>query len=216
MGEALWPYVLDFFGGILLAALFSLAFTALWVAAFAALAGAALLSGWRSEKEYAWLTIPAVIVGGFIAFWLCGWMLDAAFATPARVSGLVVAAIFPSALKVLDRSLAAVAPPSQSPPRDNDLPVSSYLSWPLPLAVALILASLLGAYSGSGGTPRGFVIALLLNPILWVAGWALWKIGQLRCPHCRRGIGSSEVRNAAVGSPICCARCGNWSVKPAG
>jgi hypothetical protein len=216
VGESLWPYILDFVRGAFAAAVFSLIFGVLWGVAFVVLGAVGLLSGWKSEKAVGSLALCSGIVSVVGGLWLCGPLIEAATATPVRASGLFLAALAPAALNALASSLPAAAPPSKLPSRANDLPVSSYLSWPLPVAVALVLASLLGAYSGSGGTPRGFLIALLLNPILWGAGWALWKIGQLRCPHCRRGIGSTEVRNAAVGSPVCCGKCGNWSTKPAG
>jgi hypothetical protein len=104
---------------------------------------------------------------------------------------------------------------SSSPPKAESLPTAKYLTWPLPAAAFSALASGLGAYAGGGSTPRGIAMALMLNPFLWISIYCCYKVGQLRCPHCRRGRPSRKYRNAAVGSPIPCEKCENWFIKPA-
>jgi hypothetical protein len=100
-----------------------------------------------------------------------------------------------------------------SPAKDS-LPSAKYLAWPIPLVLIGSIASVIGAYAGGGGSPRGVGVALAVNPLLWVAIYAVFKVGKLQCPHCRRGRPSLKHRNAAAGTPIHCDKCGNWFAKP--
>lgn len=106
-------------------------------------------------------------------------------------------------------------PPLPEPPVNASLPSAKYLAWPLPAAVTCVAGGVLGAAVGGGGTRQGFIVALAFNPFLWVAVYCLFKVGQLRCPHCRRARSVRASRNAAVGSPLFCTKCQNWFSKPA-
>lgn len=102
-------------------------------------------------------------------------------------------------------------------PNDGTLvkPVANYLAWPMPTFWILLLLGAVGAFVGSGGNAGGFILALLLNPILWVAGYAFFQIGRIRCPHCRRNVPLGGSRDAAVGSTLACPSCRNHFTKPA-
>lgn len=215
MGEALWPYVLEFVRGAVGALGCALIGILITLAAYSAIKTIALLEGWKGADTEVWLWIASVSVSVIGSLWLFGWLYDELFSNPVRACGFLLASFSPFGLGILSNALAEAPQPSESPPHNAELPIASYLSWPVPTMVTLCAATLLGAYSGSGGTPGGFIVAFLLNPLLWAAGWAYWKSGQLRCPHCRRGIRSREIRNAAVGKPIYCSKCNNWSAKPA-
>lgn len=102
-------------------------------------------------------------------------------------------------------------------PSDRSLstPVANYVTWPMPTFWILLLLGTVGTLAGSGGNAAGFAVALLLNPILWGAGYAFFQIGRLRCPHCRRGVPLGVNRDAAVGSTLTCPSCRNLFIKPA-
>lgn len=95
-------------------------------------------------------------------------------------------------------------------------PNGKYLSWPTPVFCALLLLGICGAAVGSGGTGGGFVIALILNPILWVACVVTRYIGRIRCPHCRKSSVLGFAAKHPVGSAIACGNCGNDFAKPPG
>lgn len=98
----------------------------------------------------------------------------------------------------------------------SSLPSGTYLGWPIPVCLALLVLGLLSAGAGSGGTPEGFAVAWLLNPINWGMAYTLFQIGKMKCPHCRRTARLGEARNAPVASPLTCPHCSNAIAKPRG
>jgi hypothetical protein len=107
--------------------------------------------------------------------------------------------------------------PSVSLARKADgQPSGSYLQWPTVAFWGLVILGLIGASAGSGGSPEGFIAALVLNPILWAAIYVFWKIGNIRCPHCRKSFPIGDAAKYPVGSAITCRNCGNDFAKPAG
>jgi hypothetical protein len=98
----------------------------------------------------------------------------------------------------------------------NGCPSGTYLNWPIPLSCVLLLLGLGGAVVGSGGTVEGFLFALMLNPLIWIAGGTASQIGRIRCPHCRKSSELGVEVNHPVGIAIACSHCGNDFAKPPG
>lgn len=99
---------------------------------------------------------------------------------------------------------------------EQPLPPGTYLGWPAPTLLVLLVLGLFGAGAGSGGTPDGFAVAWLLNPINWGMVYVFFQIGKLKCPHCRRTARLGEARDAPVASPLVCPHCSNALAKPRG
>ena len=95
-------------------------------------------------------------------------------------------------------------------------PAGTYLSWPVPAVVVLLVLGLAAAGVGSGGSPEGLLLAAVLNPILWGAAYSFWCIGKIRCPHCRKSFAVGDVAKQPVGSAIECGNCRNAFAKPLG
>jgi len=110
---------------------------------------------------------------------------------------------------------AAGLRPSPNRPA-TDCPAGTYLSWPVPAFVVLLVVGLVGAGVGSGGSLEGLLLAAVLNPILWAAAYAFWCIGKIRCPHCRKSFAVGDMAKQAVGSAIECGNCRNVFTKPPG
>jgi hypothetical protein len=110
-----------------------------------------------------------------------------------------------------------VSPSVEIPVRKaNGCPVGTYTQWPMVAFWVLLILGVIGAFAGSGGSPAGFLVALILNPILWVAIVVFRKIGNIRCPHCRKNFRLGYAAKHPVGSAITCRSCGNDFAKPAG
>ncbi len=101
-----------------------------------------------------------------------------------------------------------------TPPDGVNPPLATYPKWPAPTAAVCLLLGLAGSVAGSGGTAAGFGLALALNPVLWLSAYALFKVGKLRCPHCRATPVTVNARYAAVGTLLQCRTCKNWCAKP--
>jgi hypothetical protein len=94
-------------------------------------------------------------------------------------------------------------------------PAGKYLAWPVPAVIILLILGAISASVGSGGSPEGWAVAYALNPLNWAMVWAVFQIGKIQCPHCRRAVGGTAVRNAAIGTCLRCPRCENVFAKPA-
>ena len=105
--------------------------------------------------------------------------------------------------------------PSSSRPA-ADCPAGTYLTWPVPASIVLLILGLVGAAQASGGTQEGLFLAAALNPILWFAFYSYWAIGKIRCPHCRKAFRAGRVAKQSVGSAIECGNCRNVFTKPLG
>ncbi len=216
MGEFFYPNFAEFVRGALM--MLPWMFTCLVASAvfFAVLGGIAHLVGCRKGSVYEMIAGASLLLSAVVTlvFFEVTGIADRTFnANGLRLSGFLVASLFTALLPAIRLVFASSTPPTKVQAVD-ELPTARYLYWPFPTTVALLIAAIFGAYAGSGGTPRGFVVAFAVNPLLWVSCYAFAKIGQMRCPHCRRGIWSRSVRNAAVGSAVYCGKCQNWSVKP--
>jgi hypothetical protein len=143
------------------------------------------------------------------------------------VETIVMAIILMTSLYVVARLFLGEADNRSEPSPDSavvtvgeedtpNVPIGGYLDWPIPTAAGLAVLGVIGAAFGSGGSPGGFFLAWTLNPINWAMGYALFQIGKIRCPHCRRSVSMSRARNAPVGATLKCPECTNNFMKPAG
>ena len=65
------------------------------------------------------------------------------------------------------------------------LPVAKAIpEWVTPTALGTTILAVLGAAAGGGGTTGGFVVAIILNPIGWLAAYFWWLSTRITCPHC--------------------------------
>lgn len=73
-----------------------------------------------------------------------------------------------------------------------------------------------GSLAGGGGNVAGTFVALILNPIGWLAIWFWVKSTKISCPHCGMGMDiTASVQTQAVGSLCRCVQCRNEFRKPA-
>ena len=94
-------------------------------------------------------------------------------------------------------------------------PFASYASWAHLAAIITAILAIIGSLTGGGGTLSGTVVAIVLNPIAWLAIWFWVKSKRFTCPHCGVGIPiTSELTMQEVGTILRCPKCRNLSRKP--
>lgn len=93
----------------------------------------------------------------------------------------------------------------------NAIPPGVRSEWMLAAGWIAIILGLMGSATGSGGTMPGFLVALFLDPILWLAGFWFWRYTQVKCSHCG---GLNSIDQVAVGTVVRCAKCKHQFAKP--
>ena len=99
---------------------------------------------------------------------------------------------------------------------DNPVPYGQFARWAFPASICAGIIALWGSLAGGGGNFAGTVVALALNPILWLAIWFWVKSFRLACPHCGAGNRMTiQLRARPVGDVILCSACNHGFRKPA-
>jgi hypothetical protein len=61
---------------------------------------------------------------------------------------------------------------------------------------------------------EGFILAVILNPIFWVAIYWFLRYDNVKCPHCGKLTDNENIRLIAVGQTVTCFFCKHEYVKP--
>lgn len=78
------------------------------------------------------------------------------------------------------------------------------------------ILAIIGSLAGGGGNVAGTFVALILNPIGWLAIWFWVKSSKIACPHCGMGLEiTASVQTQTVGALCRCVQCRNVFRKPA-
>lgn len=91
----------------------------------------------------------------------------------------------------------------------GQFPTGGRSGWMLPAGIITALLGLWGSAAGSGGSFDGFILAVILNPILWLAGFWIYQSASIRCPHCGGRTRNSTISEAPLDSVIICRHCQN-------
>lgn len=88
------------------------------------------------------------------------------------------------------------------------VPFGKYVAWSGTASVFAGIFAVFGSLYGGGGTFPGTIVALVLNPIAWLAVWLWFKSTRITCPHC--GVGfrfAKHLTTARPGVVLNCQRC---------
>ncbi len=106
---------------------------------------------------------------------------------------------------------ATMATASQNSPP----PFGKYASWAAPVSIIIGILAVIGSLKAGRGDVAGTVVALVLNPIGWLAIWFWFKSTKISCPHCGSGTKiTTELQSLQTGSILRCLQCRNEFRKP--
>lgn len=98
---------------------------------------------------------------------------------------------------------------------ETPVPYGQFAGWAFPASICAGVIALWGSLTGGGGNFAGTVVALALNPILWLAIWFWVKSCRLVCPHCGAGNRMTiQLQARPVGAVILCSACNHGFRKP--
>jgi formylglycine-generating enzyme required for sulfatase activity/uncharacterized protein YjbI with pentapeptide repeats len=99
---------------------------------------------------------------------------------------------------------------------DSLPPYGKYASWCSSASMITGILAIIGSLAGGGGNVAGTFVALVLNPIGWLAIWFWVKSNWISCPQCGMGMEiTASVQTQAVGAICRCVHCRNVFRKPA-
>ena len=94
-------------------------------------------------------------------------------------------------------------------------PFGKYASWAATASIITGILAIIGSLTGGRGDVAGTVVALVLNPIAWLAIWFWFKSTKISCPHCGSGTKiTTDLQSLQTGSILRCLQCRNEFRKP--